>query len=78
MSALLLIGCGTQKTKHAENGEQSKTGALPEKVVYDTKKPTNFEAYKQWRQHNDPNSEAYAEFKAWEIKQREWKVKNEQ
>lgn len=79
MSVLWLIGCGTKQVNNTTgSSEQPKPQTPPEKVVFDTKKPTSFAEYKQWRQLNDPNSETYAEFKAWEIKQREWKIKNEQ
>ncbi len=79
VSAVLLVGCSNKPIKNADNDKPDNTTPAPSSpVVYDTKKPTSFAEYKQWRRSNDPDSEAYAEFKAWEAKQREWKLKNDQ
>jgi PBP1b-binding outer membrane lipoprotein LpoB len=79
MSALALIGCSNTQVKSTDSDKPNTAEtASPPAIVHNTKKPTSFEEYKLWRRSNDPESEAYAEFKAWEAKQREWKVKSEQ
>lgn len=67
----LLFACSSKSTKKAET-----VGA--DAPQYDTEKPTNFAEYKAWRAKNDPASEAYAEYKEWEIKYRRWKALQEQ
>ncbi len=74
-TVLIVSGCSSQSSKTAKAGAQG-TDNKPA-VVYDTKKPTTYEEYKKWRAANDPASEAYAEYKEWEINQRKWQLEKE-
>ena len=65
----------------AENAEANNTSTVTKdtapKTVFDTDKPTSYTEYKRWRSENDPASEAYSEYKEWEINYRGWKARQE-
>lgn len=75
----LLSACSSKPAKNADatTKTEAKT-AESQAPQYDTEKPTNFSEYKEWRKKNDPASEAYAEYKEWEINFRRWKALQEQ
>jgi len=74
----VVSGCSSKSSKPSKTAETDKQGTDGKPaVVYDTKKPTTYEEYKRWRAANDPASEAYAEFKEWEINQRKWQLEKE-
>ncbi len=72
ISTLILLGCSSKpaKTTATTAPETSKK----EKPAFDSTKPITYAQYKKWRKQNDPNSEAYAEYKQWEINLRQWKT----
>lgn len=71
--SLLFVACSSKPEKPVDIVAEQQAGKDQDAIVYDTEKPTNFDEYKRWRAKNDPASEAYAEFKEWEINQRRWK-----
>lgn len=76
--SLFLSACSSKPAKTAEaTTNTSATTASAPQPTFDTKKPTSFEEYKQWRKLNDPDSTAYAEYKEWEAQQRQWKKVND-
>lgn len=68
---LFISACSSKPTKDvaSENDAQQTQPS----VVYNTEEPTSYAEYRRWRKNNDPASEAYADYKAWEINYRKWK-----
>ena len=69
-----LIGCSS--TPGAENDATAieQTTAEPE---FNTEAPTSYAQYKRWRAQNDPDGQAYADYKAWENAYQQWKAEQD-
>jgi len=63
-SAIVLSACGTVS-------EQTESSV-------DVETPASYSEYKRWRERNDPDAKAYAEFKAWEEQYRRWQWEQQQ
>jgi hypothetical protein len=73
---LLASACSSKPTQIDDVADTAKLG--DDKVVYNTEEPTSYGEYRQWRKQNDPASEAYADYREWQINYRKWKLKQEQ
>ena len=82
-----LIGCGTTKiqpvavdpaahsdhfTGEEKDAKSTRKKRAPQKLVVDNSRPATYEQYRQWRQNNDPDSQTYADYKAWEAAYKRW------
>ena len=65
---LTITGCAT--TTPGTSPED--TVKAPPPPVFDTKNPTTFEDYKRWRALNNPQGQAYADYKDWEAGYQQW------
>jgi hypothetical protein len=74
MSGLLISACSSKPAKIADIDTSKRTS---NEDIYNTTEPTTYEEYRQWRKNNDSASEAYADYKDWVIKYREWKLEQE-
>jgi hypothetical protein len=70
VSILLISACSSKPTKKADVDTSKSTAD-------NFADPISYKKYRQWRKDNDPASEAYAYYKNWIIKYREWKLEQE-
>lgn len=81
VASFILAGCSKTPAQSEANTDNTASNTVNQPAVetiqFDTTRPTNYAEYKRWRQANDPSGEAYANYKEWEIRYREWQERNQ-